>query len=147
MCTGTKRAVIFYPLLIFCSCLDFFSIFWVGTHFVYSALGIFAVALSHKISGLRLITLLSILALESFLLYGQWGVQLVYLIPVALFSRSTFGIFTNATYHAVILLVSCLLIQTIIMDTFKTVSLCPIFTLVKILTNILLTVVISLTYV
>ena len=142
----TNKALFFYPFLIICMCLDFFSIFWFGTPFIYSLLALFAVSLSHKISTFRLSILLAALALESFLLYGQWGVQLIYLIPIALIARNTWDKFTHPTHHAIIILLCSLIAKILVIDTLLGTNMISIFTILKILINIVLTISLSLTY-
>jgi hypothetical protein len=141
-----NRAFVFYPLLIVCVCLDFFSMFWFGTPVVYSLLALFAVTVSRKTSIIRLSIILAALAFESFLLYWQWGVQLIYLIPIAVIARATWDKFTHPTQHAIIIVTECLIAQILIIDTLVGINLLSIFTVVKFLINILLTISISLTY-
>lgn len=142
-----NRPLFFYPLLVVCIWIDFFCMCWLGTPFIYSLLALSAVALSHKISNMRLVGIFTALALESFLLYGQWGVQLIYLIPIAFISRSIWDIFTRPTAHAIIILTECLIAQTLIIDSLVGISVLSMFTLIKISINILLTISISLTYI
>lgn len=142
-----NNSILFYPLIALGICIDFFSMFYFGIPYLYSLLALFAVALSYRISLFRLSCLLILLALESFLLHGQWGVQLIYLIPIALISRKTWDIFTQATIHAIIMLSGCLIAQIVIIDTLVGTNLISVFTLMKILINILLTICISLKYI
>lgn len=143
----TNKAFLFYPLLIVCISIDFFTYFWVGMPCIFSLLAFSSVALSHDISILRLCAILAALALESFLLYGQWGVQLIYLVPLAFIARYTWDMFSSATHHALMILLSGLLVQLVIIDSQIGIKLLSIFTLIKILINILLTISISLTYI
>lgn len=142
-----NKVFFFYPLVLICMCLDFFSMFWFGAPLLYSLLALSAVAFSYKMSTLRMMFLFTAVALESFILYGQWGVQLIYLIPFALFARATWEIYTHPLHHAIIVILGCLGAQILIIDTQVGSNIASIFTLMKILINLLLTISISLTYI
>lgn len=106
-----RRAYIFFLFVILLMGIDFCATLSTGVPFIYSLLAFYVVALSFPISILRIASLLLLLSLESFFFYGQWGVQLIYLLPIALYSRTTWDIFIKPWQHALFLLIACLVAQ------------------------------------
>lgn len=143
--TLVNKAYFFYPLLLLFMCIDIYSSFGLGRPIVHSLLCLFCVAVSHTISTPRLITLLGLLSIESFFFYGQCGLQLIYLIPLALMARKTWDKLTSPLYHALFILTACLIAQLII-DSLLGTNPFSIFTILKFFINIVLTISLSLTY-
>lgn len=140
-----NRAYFFYPLLVVFMCIDIYSSFGLGRPLVCSLLCLYCVAVSHKINSPRLLALFGLLGIESFFFYGLWGIQLIYLIPLALIARKTWDKFTSYTHHALFMLVACLIAQLII-DLLLGTNIFSIFTILKFFINIVLTISLSLTY-
>ena len=140
-----NRAYFFYPLLFVFMCIDIYSSLGLGRPLVYSLLCLYCVAVSNKISTMRLTILLGLLGIESFFFYGQWGIQLIYLFPLALMARKTWDKLTSPLYHALFIVTACLIAQLII-DTLLGTNSFSIFTLLKFFINIVLTISLSLTY-
>jgi len=140
-----NRAYFFYPLLFIFMCIDIYSSFELGRPLVYSLLCLYCISISYPISTPRLMTLLCLLGIESFFFYSLWGLQLIYLIPLALIARKTWDKLTSPLYHALFILISCLIAQLII-DFLLGTNIFSIFTILKFFINIVLTISLSLTY-
>lgn len=140
-----SRAYFFYPLLLFCASVDICGNMSLGNPVIYSALCLYSIALSFRTSAIRFFALLAILAMESFFFYGQLSIQLVYLIPIALIARRTWSTFTHPLYHA-LLIVSVSLMAQLIIDSLVGIASLSMFTIIKFIINIVLTISLSLTY-
>jgi hypothetical protein len=141
-----KKAYYFYPLLFICMAIDILSSFVCSYTFIRSLLCLFCVAMSSPISIVRITFLLTLLSIESFFFYGFWGVQLIYLAPLVLIAHMTWDKFTYRTYHALFLLTCCFMSQLII-DLLLGINIFSVFTIMKFLINIVLTISLSLTYI
>ena len=125
--------------------IDIYGSFELGRPLIYGLLCLFSVAVSHNISTPRLISLLGLLGIESFFFYGLWGIQLIYLIPLALMARKTWDKVTNPAHHALFIMATGLIAQLII-DALLGINIVSIFTILKFFINIVLTISLSLTY-
>ena len=141
-----KKTYFFYPLLFLCMAVDILNSFAFGYPFVHSLLSLFCVVLSHPMNITRIISLLTLLSIESFFFYGFCGLQLIYLIPACLIAHITWDKFTDRTYHALFLLTGCFLAQ-FILDLLLGINIISVFTIMKFFINIVLTISLSLTYV
>ena len=139
------KGYLFYPLLLVFMCIDICSSFYFGGPLINSLLCLCCVAFSQEISSFRLIILLGLLGIESFFFYSLCGIQLMYLIPLALVARKTWDKLTSPLYHALIILMACLVAQLII-DFLLGMNILSVFTVLKIIVNIILTISLSLTY-
>ena len=140
-----EKPYFFYPLLFICVSLDIFSSFVLGSPIFNSLLCLFCVACSNKISLLRLAILLCLLGIESFFFYDLWGIQLIYLIPLAFVAHFTRDKITHRMYHALFLVTFCFIAQLII-DFLLGINIFSIFTIIEFFINIVLTISLSLTY-
>jgi hypothetical protein len=89
--------------------------------------------------------LLLLLGIESFFFYALWGVQLIYLVPLVLIARTTWDKFVTPTYHALFLLLICLIAQ-LALDLLLGINISLVFTIIKFFINIILTASLSLIY-
>ncbi len=140
-----NKAYIFYPILILCIGIDIYSNFGLGRPLILSLLCLFSVATSYALTNTRLTIMLILLGLESFVYYSQWGIQLIYLLPIAIMTQKTWKIFNSPLQHACLVLVLCLFSQLCI-DFFKGGNIFSIFTILKFFINIVMTISLSLTY-
>lgn len=137
---------IFYPLVVCALCLDIWSCFWFGARVFDSLQALFAATISRQFSPVRVMVLLGMLGIQSFLYYGVWGYEIPLLLIIACAAYWTWQLCTNKVYHAICVMLAVLSIRIFGIDWCKGQSPCSIFTLMSFLFSLILTVCISLKY-
>lgn len=143
---NTNKSIIFYPLVLIFFVIDILSSLVTGRPLIVGLMSIFAIIISRPVNWARLILILTLLGIESFFFYGQCGVQLVYLLPIAIIARQIYTIFASPLSMSLIIsagICTCQLMTDLLFGEFNTFM----FTVLKIFINIVLTMCISLTYI
>lgn len=143
---NTNKSFIFYPLMLIFFVVDILSSLVIGRALIASMISLFAVIVSRPINWFRLMLIFVLLGIESFFFYGQWGIQLIYLVPIAMLARRTYTFFASPLSMALIVLIATYTSQFIANSLFGEFN-TFMFTVSKIFINIVLTMCISLTYI
>jgi hypothetical protein len=141
----TNNIILFYVFVLLLFFVDV-SIFFSTAHiWSYTLLGLYSLSLFNKINVTRLSIIALLLSLESFLFFGKFGLELIYLIPISIvviqLRRFVYG---NCIYPYLILALFILL-QTFAIEYFL-LGIKPAigYTNMKIIANIIVTWLISL---
>lgn len=135
----------FYPIALALFCIDLWGTFTFNVFFAYTVLCLCAYTLATRPTYLRITYLLTLLSLESWLINGHFGLSLIFLLPivVVMFKIKPKLYDSRLVIAALAFLMitcQCVLIEGLCLSQFHS----PIFTLVQIPVNILLTMSISL---
>lgn len=135
----------FYPLALILFLLDVCCFSFMEKQLVYMLLCFFCIQLYAEKSTTRLSFLAILISLESLLYFGKFGVQLVYLIPLIYISREAQKSLYATALQPYILLISCIALQSFILEPYMLqIGPSPLYTLSKIIANIIVLWLISL---
>ena len=129
-------------ILFFLLDISLFSFF--GYPYSHLVLCYYSIRILQSPPGISVYFMALLLSLESFFYYGQFGMPLIYLIPISLVGRRL-NTFISLRYTCLIfMLISCLISQILLEFYSMAISYSYPYTIGKICANILLIVIISL---
>lgn len=135
----------FYLLIIVLFFIDICCLTFFEKPIIYTLLCIYAFAVFQSVGKRKLSTLVALLLLESFVFYGKFGLELLYLIPFTLMSRRARNTLYLLSIQPHIFLICCLLCQSLIIEQYLLhFDISFSYTILKIIANIIVMIGISL---
>jgi len=135
---------IILPLLFLCD----ISIFALVEHaYAHTVLALFIVQLFAPIDSMRIFFAAFVLALESFIFYGQAGLTLIYLAPIGWLALMLRNMLYGSRLYPVLLYAACLSIQVIGIEWYLLgIPMDPWYTTAEFIANIVVLLGLSLIY-
>lgn len=142
-----KKSIIFYIFILLLFLVDLFLYFFFYHQYLYTLLCLLSIFIFCPIQLTPVCFIAILLSLESFMQYNWFGISLLYIIPLGIFSVKTKQLLHRSRIYMYILLILFLCIQCFIIEH----SLFGIehnmrYTITKIIANIILTWFLSLKF-
>jgi len=130
---------IFYPLIIIAWLIDIVSFSLMGHQILMIVLCLYIQNLYHKpLPIIRLILLGSLLAVNSFIIYGIFGFQLLYILPTTIFILYNHHLLYNARIQYIAHFSLLLLIQSMVLEPILLEKTTPLlYTIMTLCANII----------
>jgi len=142
-----RNSFVFAMLALVLFFTDLYAYFFIGSYLLTGILALYATTVARQFSPVPIIYLLAFSTLESFFFYGYAALQFIITIPALVIAMRLRTAFYNPTVFSSFLILSMLLVQSTIIETYLlNMPFSPAFTISKLCINLILTIMISLKY-
>lgn len=129
----------FYPMAIMLFMFDVFCFSFIEKQLLYTVLCFFCLQLYEEISITQLSLVSFLIALESLLYFGKFGIQLCYIFPIIFISSQAKTKLYARSFQPYVVLIVCLLLQCLFLEPYMLqIRSSILYTFSRIIANIIL---------